>query len=518
MRERRRWESSQNIFEIFEGIDVETFARFNQAHERRCRFCAILGAREQPVPPAQDKRFNTALTAVVGNLHVAVLEVDEKRLPPIECVRNRVSEFSFRWLYILPFVEPDLEAFDFRLGEPLTNISSSLARERFSCALDVKETFDHAHRKLRANRIDGPGVFKVAMNVRPTVGRGSASSDDLVEFISSIGLQYAGVTIEDSFRIFGVLGVRIVVKNVGMLRISSIHPGEATVRFPEILFDHGESGGIGLNDVAVANEFKHAIDDWREQIRNLSQPSTHGCSINWNVQRFKNLLLTVQRKMQPKFVGGDLCEKTGSGRTFIYRLIRFLADHDVLVAFLTSIFEHSVLYVFENTFHKFNLSGGLKTDDRSSRPAVRARQLTFVHEVLDCASGQSWRWSGATASVFLLRDNLKSLYFIVKFRCGLLVNYFSRAGKQGSIDLSGLLPEHSTTFPTDLLFQFSNSSEQFPNEVVACRDVVRKFLRWVEGAFDWWFLHFEFDRRLYYYILQYTPDVVSNLFDEEYVT
>src|ERR1700741_3744367 len=65
----RRWKSCQNVFHVFEGIDLEAFAGFDYAHDGGSRFTAVLGASEEPIASTQNQWLNAALAGVVADVN-----------------------------------------------------------------------------------------------------------------------------------------------------------------------------------------------------------------------------------------------------------------------------------------------------------------------------------------------------------------------------------------------------------------------------------------------------------------
>jgi len=240
-------------------------------------------------------------------------------------------------------VEPDFKELNFGSGESLAKVFPRGFREWCRHAFDVEKAFEHTHWKFGSGGIDRPGVFEVAVHMRPAICRSRTVLDDFVEFVCSVGLQNPLEAVQDLLWVNRVLGVRVVVENVGILGVATIHPDEATVSFSETFPDYRKRGGIGLDRATEKDSILHSFYDRTQKIGYGREPATHGCSINWEAHGLESLLLAVEWEMHPKFVGCDVSKKTRSCGAFVDGLIRFLSNHNLSVALCAPVFQHDVL-------------------------------------------------------------------------------------------------------------------------------------------------------------------------------
>lgn len=70
-----------------------------------------------------------------------------------------------------------------------------------------------------------------------------------------------------------MLSIGVVVENVRVVGISAIHPDESPVGFTEPLFDHGQRGGIGLNNEAFQDQLPHSLNNRLDQGGDFSRPT-----------------------------------------------------------------------------------------------------------------------------------------------------------------------------------------------------------------------------------------------------
>lgn len=484
-----RGKSRQNIFHIFEGIDVETLAGFDYAHDGGSRFTAILGTSEEPVPPAQNQWFDAPLARIVANFNKGEVEVCQESLPAVERVCDCFSEFCLRRLKRPSFIEPNLKLIDFGFGNLLAH-PMSLASGNFRCSsLDIKEAFDHSHWELSCDRIYFPCIFEVAVYMGPAICGCRAILDDVVIFIRAVGLQNSCETFENLLGIDRMLGVRIIVEDVGLSSISAVHPHDSFVRFTESAFNYRKGGGIRLNYVAFENERFHPLHDRREEFGYAFSPATHGGSIDRDTKRFKNLLLSVERKVQPEFIRRHFCEKSWSCGSLIDWLVGFLCSEDRSVAAFALVLEQDVVDVFEERLIKLDLTGRIKSDDFTRFSASRARYCGLFGTMFSVTRRDRRSWCRASTASLRLFDYVEFVFLAVEFGSSLFVNSFAGAGEEGGIYFGGFSAESVSVSATELFFELGYTSKQFADEGVASTEVVGKFIQVVDAGFGRLFGH-----------------------------
>lgn len=488
-----RRKSCQNIFHVFEGIDIETLAGFDYAHDGGSRFTAVLGTSEEPVPPTQNQWFNAPLAGIVADFNEGEVEVCQKSLPAVERVCDCFSEFCLRRLKRSSFIEPDLKLIDFWFCNLLAH-PMSLASGNFRCrSLDIKEAFDHSHWELSCYRIYFPCIFEVAVDMGPAICGCRAILDDVVIFICSVCLQDSCETFEDLLGIDRVLCVRIVVEDVAVFSISAIHPDNSFVRFTESAFNDRKSGGIRLNYFAFENERFHALHDRRKEFGYAFSPAAHGGSIDRDTKRFENLLLSVERKVQPELVCCYFCEQSWSSGSLIDWLVGLLCSEDRSVAAFALVLEQDVVDVFEERLVKLDLTRSVKAYDFTGFSATRAWYCGLIDTMFIVSRRDRRSWCGASTAGLRLLDYVESVFLGVEFRSSLFVNSFTGSGEEGGIYFGRFSAESVSISATELLFEVRYASKQFTDECVASAEVVGKFIQFVEAGFGRLFGH-EFHR------------------------
>ena len=98
------------------------------------------------------------------------IDVYEQSKPPIQRVGNCFRQVSiFWWHEVLIFIEPFFKHRKLWHGESLSQILSLYLGNVDCDALDIKQTFDDSHRKFGCDWVVRPSIFKVAMNVSPSM-------------------------------------------------------------------------------------------------------------------------------------------------------------------------------------------------------------------------------------------------------------------------------------------------------------------------------------------------------------
>ena len=310
----------------------------------------------------------------------------------------------------------------------------------------------------------------------PTICGSRTVGNDLVELIGTVCLQNSLIAFQNFVRIDRVLRVRVVVQNVGMIGVSTVHPDETSVRFAESIFHDWQRRRIGLDYPTVQNELMHSIDNGSKKIGYFCEPPAHGRAIEGNAQRLKYPLLAIEGQVKPKLVGRDLGEQTRSWNTFVDWLVRFLRSDNLASAFFASIFVHDVLNVFEQSAHEFDLVRDFEPDNLSSFSAARAVYLIYIQSMFLLPGADVRRWSGAAATMIFDFDDVKAIFLGINFIGRLRVNGFAGAGQKCCIDFGGLAPEGCAIATTQLLLQFGNAGKQFLDQAMAIVQSVWQFV------------------------------------------
>lgn len=175
LRSLRGWESGEHILHVVEGINVQSFAGFDQTQDGCRSFSAFFGASEEPVSATKHHRLHTAFAAVIADFDKVMPEIYEKSGPAIERVGDCLAELCLWKNSMFCFVEPLFKKSNFRLCETLANVEAFFRTQSRSHALNVEEALDNSHWKLGCNRIVFPGIFEVAMHMSPAICRCGAS-------------------------------------------------------------------------------------------------------------------------------------------------------------------------------------------------------------------------------------------------------------------------------------------------------------------------------------------------------
>lgn len=476
LRSRCGRKSGQHIFDVLKRIYSKSFACFDETHDDCCRLSSCFGTSEQPVTPANDHWFDTAFAGVVTDFDERIVEVNQKSRPTIERVRDCFSELRLRQNQRLHFVKPGFEKFDFGSSKSISKVIPFFVRESCCFALNVEQTFEHAHWEFCSDRIISPGIFKITMDMSPAVSRSSTIFDYLVVFVCPVGLQYSQEAIQHFFRIDRVLRARVLENHVREKSITPVHPDEALVGLTSTALDDRKSGRIRLNNTAPQDVFLHSIDNRFKKIGNPLHPSAHGGAVDRYTQRFKDLFLAVEWKVQEEFVGSDLRKKTRTNRTFVDWLIRLLCGDDLSVAFFASIFVHDVANIFKNGLDELGLPRNLKTNDFTRFSATRAKHLGDRKMMLFIARWNIGRRFRATAAFFLFGNDVQFVRFAIKFRCSLIVNSLAGSSEEGSIDFRRLSSERSAFLSTELLFELSDAGEELSYQIMASTELIWKII------------------------------------------
>ena len=345
-----RRKPGQHILHVFKGIDVKALAGLDDTHDRGGSVTTFFGAGKQPVAPTEHHRLDATFTGIIADFNERMVKVNQKSGPAIESVRDGISKFGFWQFNELLFVEPGFEQIEFRLCQPFgASLCVQLRTSVVASRSMSKRLLMTPMGNSAATRVMLPGIFKVAMHVRPAVGGGSTVLNNLIELIGAIRLKDAGIACKNSFRIDRVLGVRIIVEDVGIISVATVDPDESPVCFAEPFFNNRKSGGIRLNNTTFQNELPHSFDNWGKR---SATPFSHRHMedrLIGNAQGCEHLLLAVKRQVQPEFIGCNFGKKSRTGQAFINWLVGLLSSDYLPVTIFAGVFEHDVLDAFEES-------------------------------------------------------------------------------------------------------------------------------------------------------------------------
>ena len=451
-------------------------ACLNDAHDDCCRLSTFFGACKQPVLFTEDEGLDAPFATIIADLDKWMVQVNEQGRPAIKGVCNSFAEFCFWRLNCFSLVKPFFQLQELRLSDSLTKILPLIFSHAGSNPLNVEEAFDYAHRVLYSFFVRLPSIFKVAMNMRPAVCSSSTFFDYRIVFVGSISLEDSLKSPENLLWIHGMLGVGVIVEDVSMLRVAAVSPDEASVRFAESLFQNGESGGIGLQNSTFEAKFVHSANNRKENVCDSLEPTAHGSAIEGNALGLEDLLLAVQRQMEPEFVGCYFSEEPRTGNSFVNWLIGFLSCNQLTMAFVTRILEHDVPNIFKYCFDKFKLVGNLKADNFSGCATAWTRKFFWFDSVFFGASCDGFGRSGAATTMLTLWNNIQPAHFTGELCLGLQMDSLSSAGEKRGVDLCRLLTKCHSVSPRQLFFQFFNTLKELLNEGMAIRKIVRSCL------------------------------------------
>ena len=147
-------EASENIFEIFEGVDIQPFASLNEGHEYCGSMPSVDGAGKEPVGAAENNGLDGAFASIVRDVDVARICVETKCVPAIESVGDCIGEFGFGRFFESIFVKPGFEESEFWFCQSESHVFALFFSEVLRHTLDIKETFDYAHGKFDSCLVD----------------------------------------------------------------------------------------------------------------------------------------------------------------------------------------------------------------------------------------------------------------------------------------------------------------------------------------------------------------------------
>ena len=459
--------SGENVLHIFKGIDGEALASFDDAHDSSGGATAFFRAGKEPVASTDDQGFDTAFAGVVADFYEGMVEVNQKSRPAIERVGDCLPKFCFGRFDEFALIEPSFQQRDLGLCQPLTQILSFRRWQRCGESFNIEEALDDTHGEVSRCAVGFPGIFEVAVHMRPAVCCGSTVFNDLVVLIGAVGLENSGEASEDLFRVKGMLGVGIIVEDVGVVSIATVDPDISPMCFSKSLFDDGEGSGIRLENAAVQDQLAHSFNDGSKYVSDFFEPPAHRGATNGNAQGFKDLLLAVKRQVQPELIGCNFSQQSRTRQPFINRLVGFLSSDNLTLAVFAGVLEHDVLNSFEKSADVINLVRDIEANYFSRLRTVRAGELVRVDAMLYLASLDSRRRRQTSAALIFICDDIQSIFFNIKLTSVLSMDSFSGASQKSRVDFGGLLTEGGTVAATELLFQFGNASEQFSNELVA---------------------------------------------------
>lgn len=157
------WETSKNIFQIFEGVNSQPFASLNEGHEDCRSMPSVDGASKEPVGAAETNGLDGEFASIVSDVDVARICIETKCVPAIESVGDCIGELGFRRLFESILVEPAFEKSKFWLCQPESHAFALFFSEDFRHTLDINETFNDTHGKFDSYLVVEPGFFKAAV-------------------------------------------------------------------------------------------------------------------------------------------------------------------------------------------------------------------------------------------------------------------------------------------------------------------------------------------------------------------
>jgi hypothetical protein len=355
--------SGENVLHIFKGIDGEALASFDDAHDSSGGATAFFRAGKEPVASTDDQGFDTAFAGVVADFYEGMVEVNQKSRPAIERVGDCLPKFCFGRFDEFALIEPSFQQRDLGLCQPLTQILSFRRWQRCGESFNIEEALDDTHGEVSRCAVGFPGIFEVAVHMRPAVCCGSTVFNDLVVLIGAVGLENSGEASEDLFRVKGMLGVGIIVEDVGVVSIATVDPDISPMCFSKSLFDDGKGSGIRLENAAVQDQLAHSFNDGSKYVSDFFEPPAHRGAIDWDAERVQDLFLPIEGQMQPEFIGCYFGNQPRTRQTFINRLVGLLGRDHLSSTFLASVLKDNVLDCLEKSLDKLDLMRDIKAND-----------------------------------------------------------------------------------------------------------------------------------------------------------
>lgn len=501
--------ASENVLEIFKGVDFKTFAGLDERHEDSASMTSVERAGKEPVGAAKDDGLDGALASIVRDVDEAGVSVETKCIPAVKSVRDGVGELGFRWFFESVFVEPSFEKSKFWFCQPYSHVFALFFGEVLGHTFDIKETFDNTHGKFDSYLVVEPGVFKTAVNMGPAVSRSGSSLDYPVELVCAVGEKNALEAIENFFRIHGVFGFGEIVDCVGIGAVAKHGPEDAAVSFTKTIFDDRQSGGISQYQTTPQEEYLHPFNDGMKKIRAGLEPAAHRCAIDRNTKSLEDFFLTVERQVEQEFISSNFSKQSWCGLCFTNWLNRLFSREDIFAAVFAAVFVDDVFNLSKNWLDEVSLSRDVKAEDGSFITAARAGEQVWIGDsVLFFAKFSGACGSRGASTTFIFRiDDIEITFFVFEFLLSLRVDSFACAGEEGGVDLGGLFAVGSAVAAAELFFESDDASEEFTNEVMAIGDVVGQFVGAGGSGSGSLFRHFNF-RFKHHYILQYAPRVI----------
>src|ERR1700733_470126 len=89
-------DAAENITEPGKRVDLDEFARCDEAAQNRRSLAAVIAAEESPVVPSDREATPRPLGAVVIDGQIAVAAVARERRPVLQRIGNRLSRLALR--------------------------------------------------------------------------------------------------------------------------------------------------------------------------------------------------------------------------------------------------------------------------------------------------------------------------------------------------------------------------------------------------------------------------------------
>lgn len=230
-----------------------------------------------------------------------------------------------------------------------------------------------------------PSILEIAMYKRPTVGGSSAVLNNLVEFVRAVCLEDASKAFENPLRIDGSFGFRVIVEDVGATGVAAVHSNESPVCLSEPFSDHRKSGGIRLNNAIFQEQQAHPFHNGGKNVGKPFRPAAHGRTVYGNTHGCKNLLLALQRQVQPEIVSCNLGQQSRAGQPFNNGLVGLLSSDHLTATALAGVLERDVLDAFVNSPDELNLVRDSEANNLSWWSTARAKDFVGIKPMPDLA-------------------------------------------------------------------------------------------------------------------------------------
>ena len=425
-------DSSQDVGEVFDRVDVVGLAR---SHEREMdRGCAAagIGANEETVLAHQDEVFDCLLSNIVVDFEVRILEEPGQSDPVIEGVINSCHqgicgiESGFEGDYFRA------KLFDQWLRASTSNGQSLRWRLPAYVSFYVVEFFVYIQDDVSEFWLDGQAIVVSSARVGMTANLSARLHlEESIEAAGGIRLNAGGNILEpSSIALEGLIRRKIEDGEFEFFSDVDSHFAFAHSSFELAVLDL-YFRIIGVDDFGFACFASHQFVERLEGERSLKRAVALGRAWNDRVFAFESFLLAVMWQTVAESAGDDV----GAERCSVLTpgMVGLIGCDDVDFALLARPYFLLVLKVSERMQELVELVAQLVADEGCRDLALRTDRILFGDEVIDglggkiviadmfpraisirrwrfdCGGGRSFSWCALRVVAFSLRTEVLAI-------------------------------------------------------------------------------------------------------------